>query len=103
MKYFMIGLTLLAVAGFAFAQSYEPVTKDSEVETEGEVVVKETTVVSNDTILTLDSIDQEIAVKNAVIAYEQSLLADLQAQRAKVLTEAKKVTLKEVEEEEPKE
>ena len=48
MKYFMIGLTLLAVAGFAFAQSYEPVTKDDEVETEGAVVVKETTVVSVD-------------------------------------------------------
>lgn len=79
------------------AKTYRPITEDNTVCTIEEVQIEEAEDVVDKSTMTLAYLDTEIAVKTTGIAAAQSELAELQATRALVSTEAGKVVLKEKE------
>ena len=110
MKKLLIAITLCLFTTPAFAEeTLAPVTPDKTVTTVDQVEVKKTVskTVETETVYTLASIDRQIAQKQTAIAKTQARIThlqgdiaafekditDLQALRAKVETEAKKVEL----------
>lgn len=100
MKTLMIMITaILFAASISFAaETFAPVTQDDEVVEIDQVKVKKTitTSSSTDTVYTLQKIDSDITKKQARISHLQGNIVELQALRAKVLIEAKKVKLREL-------
>lgn len=106
MKKLILALTICLFTLPAYAKEvFTPLTKDNVVTSVDAVEVKKavTTQQTNEEILTLRKIDDQIVAKQARIAHLQKDVTDLQALRATVLKEAEKVVLKEVEEPNPEE
>lgn len=76
------------------AKIYTPITEDDTVLTIDEVQIEQAEDVVDKTTLTLAYLDTEIAVKTTAISNIQAELTELQATRARVEVEAKKIVLK---------
>ena len=91
----IIALTLFASTAFA-AETFTPVTKDNEVTSIDQVQVKKviSKQVEEETVYSTPKIDADISKIQARITHLQGDIAVLEALKAKIETEAKKVILK---------
>ena len=104
MKKLLITATILLFTFPAFAaEEFVPITKDAEVTSIDQVQVKKivTEQKVDETIHTLPQVDADIAKIQARIDHLRGDIDELKALKAKVLTEAKKIVLKIVEEPKP--
>jgi len=90
-------IAIILSTSFAFAQTYMAITPPDTVTAVGEVKVQRTNPVTQIDSYSLPQLDSNIAALEAQKAELQKGIDSLKAIRAKVETEAKKVSLKKVE------
>ena len=93
----ILTIAFMFMAGVGFAKDYKAKSKDGEVYTLEQVQVEATDTQLKTDVVSLSDFDNQIANAQERVTFYQSEVTRLQAERALVEVEAKKVKLKEKE------